>query len=239
VLRRVLQVAVEKQKIPSNQCDRVHPPRVPKREMVFLSWEEVVDLAEAMNERYRALIYMAVDSRMRWSELVGLRRAKVDLGRRKVRVTEQLVRLEAGGVATEGAQDGRRHAVDHHLGRDRSDRLRAHRAGRGAGPRCTGLPERGQHAAALVELLAAPLPAGPEGGGARLPLPRPAAHERGAGHSGRCPPKAIQSRMGHSSINVTLDRYGHLFPELDEAIATSFGEHLATVGRLRHAGQLG
>jgi hypothetical protein len=45
--------------------------------------------------------------------------------------------------------------------------------------------------------------------------------------------------MGHSSINVTLDRYGHLFPELDEAIATSFGEHLATVGRLRHAGQLG
>ncbi len=36
-------------------------------------------------------------------------------------------------------------------------------------------------------------------------------------------PKAIQSRMGHSSINVTLDRYGHLFPELDEAIAEAFG----------------
>ena len=30
-------------------------------------------------------------------------------------------------------------------------------------------------------------------------------------------PQAIQSRMGHSSINVTVDRYGHLFPELDEA----------------------
>jgi hypothetical protein len=26
---------------------------------------------------------------------------------------------------------------------------------------------------------------------------------------------------------VTLDRYGHLFPELDEAIATSFNERLA------------
>jgi integrase len=39
-------------------------------------------------------------------------------------------------------------------------------------------------------------------------------------------PKAIQSRMGHSSINVTLDRYGHLFPELDEAIAVSFGASL-------------
>jgi integrase len=40
-------------------------------------------------------------------------------------------------------------------------------------------------------------------------------------------PKAIQTRMGHSSINVTLDRYGHLFPELDEAIAIGFGERLA------------
>lgn len=30
-----------------------------------------------------------------------------------------------------------------------------------------------------------------------------------------------------SSINVILDRYGHLFPELDEAIATAFGGRLA------------
>lgn len=36
-------------------------------------------------------------------------------------------------------------------------------------------------------------------------------------------PKAIQTLMGHSSIRVTLDRYGHLFPELDEGLAASFG----------------
>ncbi len=40
-------------------------------------------------------------------------------------------------------------------------------------------------------------------------------------------PKAIQTRMGHSSIRVTLDRYGHLFPELDEGLANSFGARLA------------
>jgi hypothetical protein len=39
-------VAVEKQKIPSNPCDRVQPPRVPKRDMTFLSWDETVALAE-------------------------------------------------------------------------------------------------------------------------------------------------------------------------------------------------
>ena len=95
-LRRVLQVAVEKQKIPANPCDRVQPPRVPKREMRFLSWVETVALAEAHPERYRALIYLAVDSGMRWSELVGLRRSRLDLRTRKVRVTEQLIRLESG-----------------------------------------------------------------------------------------------------------------------------------------------
>ena len=36
------------------------------------------------------MIYLALDSGMRWSELVGLRRGQVDLVRRKVRVTEQL-----------------------------------------------------------------------------------------------------------------------------------------------------
>ena len=40
-LRRMLAVAVEKQKIVHNACDRVDPPRVPKREMTFLDWDQV------------------------------------------------------------------------------------------------------------------------------------------------------------------------------------------------------
>ena len=31
-------------------------------------------------------------------------------------------------------------------------------------------------------------------------------------------PRAIMERLGHSSIQVTLDRYGHLFPGLDAAL---------------------
>jgi hypothetical protein len=31
-------------------------------------------------------------------------------------------------------------------------------------------------------------------------------------------PKAIQERLGHSSITVTMDVYGHLFPSLNEAL---------------------
>jgi integrase len=31
-------------------------------------------------------------------------------------------------------------------------------------------------------------------------------------------PKEIQSRLGHSTIRMTFDRYGHLFPNLDERL---------------------
>jgi integrase len=31
------------------------------------------------------------------------------------------------------------------------------------------------------------------------------------------PPKVVQERLGHSSITMTFDRYGHLFPRGDDA----------------------
>jgi integrase len=31
------------------------------------------------------------------------------------------------------------------------------------------------------------------------------------------PPKVVQHRLGHSSIVVTMDTYGHLFPRSDDA----------------------
>jgi integrase len=32
-------------------------------------------------------------------------------------------------------------------------------------------------------------------------------------------PKLISARLGHSSIQITLDRYSHLFPSVEEALA--------------------
>jgi integrase len=37
-------------------------------------------------------------------------------------------------------------------------------------------------------------------------------------------PKAIQEMLGHGSITVTLDRYGHLFPSLSEDVADRVDE---------------
>jgi integrase len=37
-------------------------------------------------------------------------------------------------------------------------------------------------------------------------------------------PKQVQSRLGHSNITTTLDRYGHLFPTLDADLADRIDE---------------
>ena len=37
-------------------------------------------------------------------------------------------------------------------------------------------------------------------------------------------PLAIKERLGHSSITVTLDQYGHLLPSLDEALTEGLEE---------------
>ena len=37
-------------------------------------------------------------------------------------------------------------------------------------------------------------------------------------------PKAVQGHLGHSSIQVTFDRYGHLFPSDQEALAAPMDE---------------
>ncbi len=41
---------------------------------------------------------------------------------------------------------------------------------------------------------------------------------------------AIKERLGHSTIQVTLDRYGHLFPAVDSALASAID---AELGRAR------
>lgn len=200
---------------------------MPKTEMTFLTWEESVALAEATKERFRAMVYLAVDSGMRWSELVGLRRARLDVRRGKVRVTDQLVRLEAG------------------------EWLRKEPKTAASFRSISISPVTAELLADHLERFSNPGPDGlvfPNGAGNPIIQSsfhthfwKPAKAEAGVEcrfHDLRhtsvalaiaegAHPKAIQSRMGHATISITLDRYGHLFPELDEAIAVSFGERFA------------
>jgi len=39
------------------------------------------------------------------------------------------------------------------------------------------------------------------------------------------PPKVVQERLGHSTIAMTLDVYGHLFPRADDSEELAAEQH--------------
>ncbi len=226
-LRRLLEVAVQSELIPTNPCDRVTPPVMPRVEMRFLNPSEVADLAEAITPWYRAFIYTAAYGGLRWSELVGLRSKRVDLLRRTITVTEQLLLLD----------NGRRQVWEQPKTK--------------AGVRAIGIPafladmlqdQLDERALPGPDGLVFPNRAGKPSASASFNTHHFTPAKRKAGIDGRlrfhdlrhtavalaiaqgAHPKAIQARMGHSSVQMTLDRYGHLFPELDERIAQGLDE---------------
>src|SRR5439155_4008833 len=67
-------------------------PRQPTTsEKMFLTPEQVADLANEIAPEYRALIFTAAYTGLRWGELTGLAVRHVDLLHRKITVTRQLV----------------------------------------------------------------------------------------------------------------------------------------------------
>lgn len=65
-IRRLCQVAVLKGELQTNPCDAVTPPRIPDREMRFLTVNEVERLAASITERYRAWVLVAAYAGLRW-----------------------------------------------------------------------------------------------------------------------------------------------------------------------------
>ncbi len=71
---------------------------------------------------------------------------------------------------------------------------------------------------------------------ARAPLPRPPAHLRQSADRRRGAPEGDPVRLGHSDIRITMNRYGHLFPAEDMALADALD---ATHARHAPAGRRG
>lgn len=218
-LRRMFGVAVAQGRLAANPCAQVDPPRVPRSEMLYLTAEELDRLAGAVADRYVALVLVAGWGGLRWSELVGLRRRNVDDGR--VHVREQLVwRTGTGWDRCQPKTDQSVRSVT--LPRSVADTLDVHlaeftRADRdalvftnGRGGPLGSSSFRSHHWKPALE---------------RADVD-PALRFHDLRHTAvalaiaaGAHPKSIQARMGHSSITVTLDRYGHLFPDLDDRLA--------------------
>jgi integrase len=231
VLRLVLGLAVKSGALKRNPVTDVEVARTTRAEMIFLEPDEIMSLAAEVTspparyrrgERRRAgypeyglLVRFAAFTGLRAGELVALRAADMDLMRRRVHVNASA--SEAYGqlqlVATKTYE---RRTVP--IPKSLVDELALHLATRSSTEFVWQSAERGpfrysnwfkRHFKPAV---------------VRAGLP-PATRFHDLRHSYAAMliaqgahPRAIMERMGHSTITVTLDTYGHLLPKIDAAL---------------------
>ncbi len=100
LLSNVLRDAVLEGLLLTNPCIGVRLPKDRPYEAVFLSPPQIDKLVEAVPEHYRTLVQLAAGTGMRWGEIAGLKRQRVDLLRRRLEVVETLEDID--GVLTFG-----------------------------------------------------------------------------------------------------------------------------------------
>jgi len=87
----VFKAAIRDRIVTTTPCVDVKLPEKPRREVVPLTVDQVVELADLVPDRYRALIVLGAGCGIRLSEAVGVTVDRVDFLRRTVKVDRQLV----------------------------------------------------------------------------------------------------------------------------------------------------
>lgn len=234
VLRLVLATAEGSGAIRGNPCNGVRVPASPKAEMVYLNPEQVEALARTIDPRYSTLVRFAAYTGLRAGEIGALRVGRLDLLRGRVLVAESVTEVDRLGLVFGEPKTYQRRSVT--LPAFLRDELAAHLSGRPVTPDDFVFPS--PSGGVLHHKTFYRRDFKPAVRAAGLP-PSMRFHDLRHTCASLCialgaHPKAIQERLGHSSITVTLDRYGHLFPKLDEALTERLDE--LHQGAVRNAG---
>ncbi len=224
VLHRMLTHAVKWGVIATNPADAADPPRLARQEPNVWTPEEAARfLRYAESDRLHAMYYLALATGMRRGELLGLRWEDVSFGEGRLAVRYSLVATRAGAVLQD-TKTGRAHSIA--LSPDTLDVLRRHRVRQAEECMAQG---RGR-AVYVFE---------GENGGHVQPqmvnhhfgrlvkaagVPRIRFHDLRHCHATLLlvqgvHPKVVAERLGHSSVNITLNRYSHLLPDLQREAA--------------------
>jgi integrase len=233
VLHAVMGSAVENRRIGQNPCVGVSLPAARRRDMLVLTAEQVEQLAAWAGDA-GPLIMLAAYSGLRWGEIAALRVSRVDTMRGTVDVAESV--SEVGqGFQFVAPKNGRSRTV--RLPRGLVEILTPALAGKAPTalvfPSVHGEPMRHGHFYGRV-LRPAVAAAGLSNGFRFHDLRHTCAAlliAQGA-H-----PRAIMERLGHSSITVTMDTYGHLLPSIDEGLAAGLDATLRAA-REAHAASM-
>ena len=233
VLSQILASAVDGGRLARNVAEGIKLPKIQRREMHFLTAAQVEALADAIVPPYGTLIRVAAYTGLRPCEFVALKADRLDLLRSTVRVSEAAPevagRLEWGGVKTHEARTVR-------LPRSLAEELGAYLAGRPTGR--DDLVFTAPRGGPLRESKFVPGYFKPAAVRAGLFVNRHV--EAGTGrvvtsstlrlydlrHTAAslmirqgASIKAVQRQLGHATASITLDTYGHLFPDELDALA--------------------
>lgn len=218
ILYKIMQAAVKAKLIASNPCEDTDLPERRRREMRFLTEPEAARLIAALPAHWRPLVLLLLATGLRWGEAVGLRVGQVDLLARPPRVTivEQLQELASTGeiVFVEPKSERSRRTVT--ITRKVALALAPLVSLKGRRDMVFDSPRGGYVRARNFRRtwIKACRAAGLDG--LRIHDLRHT-HAAWLISDGR-PLTAVQHRLGHSSIAVTSDLYGHLMPAVDEGI---------------------
>lgn len=229
LMHTIMRDAVDEGLIARNPCVGTPLPDSSRREMRFLTEPELERLVAATPGHYRPLILTLVGTGLRWGEAAGLKVGRVDVLSGHLTVAPKDGALhEVGGRLSYGSPKSKKSARRISLPAVVRDALVPLVASGGAkDPVFTteqgALLRRGNFARRVWEpaVRKAGLPAELRMHDLRH------THAAWLISAGR-PLTAVQRRLGHASITVTSDIYGHLLPEVDAAILGTLDAALPT-----------
>jgi integrase len=216
IVSGIFRTAVRNRVIASNPCDDTKLPKVDKPQIQPLPTDVVHRLADAIPDRYRALVILAAGTGMRQGECFGLSVDRVNFLRREVRVDRQLVYISRQRPSFGPPKTPKSERIIP-LPQVVIDALAAHLAAYPPGPD------------GLIFTTAAGEPIRRTSfGGAWRPTVKAAGAPIETGfHDLRHyyasllirhgeSVKVVQARLGHASASETLDTYSHLWPDSDD-----------------------
>ena len=220
-LRAIYRRSVDRSEVATNPTEGLRLPAVHGGRDRVARPEDAEALLAALRPEDRALWATALYAGLRRGELQGLRWSDVDFERGVIGVERGWDRI-AGPIAPKSRTGRRRVPLSATLRRHLAEhRLRQGRGGDGL---CFGSrPERAFHPPTVsARARAAWQRAGLEAIGLHECRHTYAAFMVAAGINA----KALQTYLGHSSITVTLDRYGHLMPGAEGEAAARLEAYL-------------
>lgn len=242
-LSKLFGTAITHGLVRANPCTGVTLPEVPHHDARFLDPDQVHALADVMDDRYRAVVYLGAVAGLRAGELFGLCWRDVDVAAGHVDV-RQSVKEYDGGFSV-GAPKTKRSRRRVPMPSVLANEMAAHRR---------RVVAAGGDVTADAHVFTAPDGGMMRPGNFRNRMWRHATAAVGLDglviHELRhtavalwiaagATPNEVAARAGHTSVSVVLDRYGHLFPansqRVNDAIDAMFTPTNATVRNINDA----